>query len=297
MDLTQALSYPFKSLAKVLTIVLVTTIACAIFVGMILNSFNLYEYIEALQWANYYGVTPNLDPPSPMIIPGIIGLFAVMIIQGFWLSGYGIRVIRSAMDGFENLPNIVFKQDLLRGFYMFLSSLLYGLVALPFFAAVMIVVAMLASPDGSGGLAFLTFCGSFFIMIPLLFIMGWGYFIGMARCAADDDNGALFQIWTNMRIARTNWRSSFSLTGYQFLLGLIYWFLSQFVNNAINLVSTPFVSDSFDQITILILFLIPFMLSLGLSIVQQFSNMHLIAQYAHKIGLTDPWDDEFEKIK
>lgn len=299
MDFTQALTYPFKSMAKVITIVLVMTIAFAVFLGMILNSFDLYEYMNALQLAAYYDFEfmPNLDPPSMMIIPGMIGLFVVMIVQGFWLSGYSIRVIRAAMDGFEKLPAIVFKQDLLRGFYMFLASLLYGLVALPFVLVVMMIIAMTAGPNGSGGIAVLTFCSAILIAIPFAFVMGWAYYVGMARCAADDNNGALFQIWTNMRIARDNWKASLSLTGYQFLLGLIYWFLSQFVSNAINMVSTPLFGNSLNQMTILLVFLVPFMLSLGLNIVQQFSNMHLIAQYAYKLGIADSFDDDFDKIK
>lgn len=300
MDFSQALTYPFKSIAKVITIVLVMTIAFAVFLGMILNSFDLYEYLKAFQVASYYGYEfmPNLTPPSPMIIPGIIGFFVVMIVQGFWLSGYSIRVIRAAIDGFEKLPAIVFKQDLLRGFYLFLSSLLYGLVSLPFFAVLAIIIAMTASgSEAAAGLAMLSFCSAILIAIPFAIIMGWGYFVGMARYAAEDGHGALFQIWTNMRIARNNWKPSLSLAGYQFLLGLIYWFLSQFVNNAINLVSTPFLGNSFNQITILIAFLIPFMLSVGLNIVQQFSNMHLIAQYAYRIGIVDTFDEEFDKIK
>jgi hypothetical protein len=293
MDFTSALTYPFKSIAKVLTIVLVTTIAMAVFLGMFLNSFDWIGFINALQLQ----VTYHLDTipyelnPTALFIPSLIGFFIVLIVQGFWLSGYNVSVIRHVMDGQEKLPNIQFGKELLTGFYLFIASIIYGLMFVPFVIIVGMLMAMTAGSNGEGGLSVLVFCGAFLVGIPMVFLMGWAYFVGMARCAANDNRQMVFQIMTNLRIARQNVQSSFSLTGYMFLLGITFGFVSQFANNVLQLVLTPLVGNTLEQTNILLIFVLPLMLSLALNIIQEFSGMHLVAQYAAKIGIYDDYDD------
>ena len=231
MDFTSALMYPFKNFAKVLSIVLVMTIAIAVFLGMVLNSFDGTRLLNAIQYHFEYGLDylPYLDPPSVMFIPGIIGLFVVIVVQRFWLSGYSIRVIRHVIDGYETLPIVQFGQDLRRGFYLFLTNIVYGLLFLPLFIFVSMLIAMTSSPNGGGGLAGLVFCGAFLVTIPLIFLTGWSYLIGMARFATQDNYQTLFQIRTNFNIARQNVKPSLSLTGFLILLGLTVSFVSQFI--------------------------------------------------------------------
>ena len=297
MDFTSALMYPFKSFAKVLTIVLVMTIAIAVFLGMVLNSFDWMRLMNALEYYVQYGsdYLPYFDPPSAMFIPGLIGLFTVMIVQGFWLSGYSVRVIRHVMDGYETLPNVEFGNDLRKGFYLFLTNILYGLLFLPFIAVVGMLMAMTSSPNGGGGLAGLVFCSAFLVAIPLVILLGWAYLIGMARFATEDERRVLFQIRTNLSLARQNIKPSLSLTGFMILLGLTFWFVSQFIGNALQLVTKSFFNGTLNDTTVLIIFIMPLMLSLAMNIIQEFSRMHLIAQYAYKIGIYDT-DDEFDFV-
>lgn len=291
MDFTAALSYPFKSIAKVATIVLVITIAIAVFLGMLLNSFDWAGFISALEYSIKYE-TDRISydgNPTGMFIPALLGLFLVMLVQGFWLSGYGIRIIRHVIDGHEKLPAVQLGKDVVNGLALFGSSIVYGLLFIPFIIIVGMLMGM-TSTNGSGGLSFLVMCSSFLIAIPLMILIGWAYFVGMARCAIDDNRGALFQIGTNIKIARNNVRASFSLTGYLILLGLAYWFISQFASNVLQLFMTPAMNGIEDQIGILIAIVVSIMMWLALNIVQEFSKMHLIAQYAHQIALYDDFD-------
>lgn len=298
MDFTQALAYPYKSIAKVFTIVLVMTIAFAVFLGMVLNSFDWFGYIEAVQYTITYELDyiPFFETPSSMFIPGLIGLFVVMVVQGFWLSGYSIRVIRATMDGYDKLPNIQFGTDMRKGFSLFLASILYGILFMIGFIIFGALMAMFAGPNSEGGLAFVLFCGAFIIGIPLVILIGWAFLIGMARYAAEGNNTVLFQIGTNMSIARKNVKASLSLTGYHILLGLTYWFASQFLINALDFVSSPFIGEGYGQLTLLVAVLLPFMISMALNVFQQFSSMHLIAQFAYKIGIYDDFDEEFDML-
>lgn len=297
MDFTTALSYPYKSLAKVFTIVLVMTIGVAVFLGMILNSFDWIGYIYYLQELAQYGgssypFVPRYDTNQAQLIVGILGLFGLAIVQGFWISGYSIRIIRAIIDESQTLPAIVFGVDLAKGFYLFLSSILYAVVFIPFVLVVGFLMAMTAGPYGTSGLSILIYCSAILVAIPFLFVAGWAYFIGMARCAAEDSNSALFQIWTNMRIARENTRASFSLIGYQILLFLVYLFIGQVAGKVFEVVSGAFVTDYINETMLLVIMIISLMLQLAFSIVQQFSNIHLIAQYAQRIGIADSYDDK-----
>jgi hypothetical protein len=297
MDFTAALSYPFKSIAKVLTIVLVITIAIAFFLGMLLNSFDFVGIVNYLEDLVLYSSRYNLTPVNPfdestigLFILTLLGLFSVFVLQGFWLSGYSIRVIRHVVDGHEKLPDAKIGKDLLNGLGLFGASIVYALVFVPFFFIVIMLMAMPSSPNGEGGLSVLVFCSSFLVAIPLMVLTGWAYFIGMARCAINDNLSALFQLGTNFRLARQNVKASFSLTGYLILLGLTYGFISQFASKVIQLIITPVFDGFQDSMGVLIVITV-FMLWFALNIVQEFSKMHLIAQYARQINLYDDFDD------
>jgi Protein of unknown function (DUF4013) len=176
------------------------------------------------------------------------------------------------------------------GFYLFLLDLLYGGIFFVFMISVSLLVGLFTGSNGESGLSGLIILGAFLVAIPFMVLLGWAYFIAMARYAADDNRGALFQMRTNLRIARQNVKVSSSLTGYLILLGLTFWFVSQFVSNVLQLFATPFFGRSQDQTSLLISLVVSLILTLALNIIQEFSRMHLIAQYAYKIGLYDEYD-------
>lgn len=289
MDFTAALNYPFKSIPKVLTIVLVSTIALAAFLAMVLNSFDWIAYLQAMEIYLTYEYMPALDAPSGMLIPGVIGLIVVLIAQGFWLAGYGVSVIRHIFEGFQQLPTVQFGTNLKDGFYLFLSSIWYGLIATVIAFGLFFAIGMVSViSEALGGLLFL---GSLIVGIPAFFILGWAYFVGLSRYAADNDSQVLFQIPTNFRIAKQNWKLSLSLTGHQILLAILFGFVSQAVQTGLQFIAYPVVGNDFGSGTLLTVVVLFFMVSFTVNIVQQFSSLHLIAQYATELDFGFGFDD------
>ena len=148
MNFSSAFRYPFQNLAKVLSIVLVLTIAFAVFIGLMLNSHDwspLLAQIYDLDPNEYIIGEPQAMGATPMI--GLLGLVAVAVVSGFWLSGYSIEVIRSVWDEVEYMPDIDFGQNLKDGFYLFLSSVAYWIL----FIVLLLVEMILSSGDRFAG--------------------------------------------------------------------------------------------------------------------------------------------------
>lgn len=296
MDLSSALSYPFKSIPKVLTIVIVITIGIAVFLAMLMNSYDWVEYFRWLENASYYDYTPALDPPGTDFFIGIFGLFVVLLAQGLWLSGYGVSVIRHVLEGFEKLPPIVFGRNIMDGLSVFFAGIWYGIVALPFLFGFFFLVGMFSTPDGEAGLGAVMLCGGMIAAIPLSLLHMWSFMIGMVRCAAEDKRGAMFEVLTNFRFARENWKTALSLTAYQFLVAIIFWFASQAISLALQFVTMPFVGYGTNTNNLLIVFVISMLGTYTIQIIQQFSSLHLMAQFAYNIGIMVGYEDEFDQF-
>ncbi len=275
MDFVTALKYPFNSTAKVISIVLVMTIAFAACLALVVSAYDWSPYVTAIQDSMATGANYSAEHEAMggTALLGLLGLFVVAVVEGFWISGYSVDVIRSVMAGREALPAVEFGKNVGAGFYLFLSALLYGLL----FILYAIVAVLLVSVFGESGLASLFAIAAGVAAIPLLFIMGWGYYIGMARYAAEGNRSAVFQIQANMRTARANLSPSISLVGYQILLGIIYHIVSRVAEGVFGGIAGPDV-----LLTLTISTIVFFMLNLF----QHFSGQHLIAQYALRIGIS-----------
>ncbi len=296
MDLSSALSYPFKSIPKVLTIVLVITISIAFFIALLFNSYDWIAYFEALEIYSQYEYMPQFDPPGSEFFIGILGLFVVLLGQGVWLSGYGISVIRHVLEGFENLPAIKFGQNMMDGLAVIFASIWYGIAILPVFFLFFFLMGLFASPYGEPGLGVLMFCIGFIVAIPFGFLYMWSFIVGMVRCAAEGKRGAMFEIPTNFGIARRDWKTMVSLFAYQILVAIIFWFASQAISFVLQFVALLFVGDGTNLNSMLIAFVVFMLGTLTVSIIQQFSNMHLMAQFAYNTGIMVGYEDEFDRF-
>jgi len=267
MDFVTALKYPFNSTAKVISIVLVMTIAFAACLALVVSAYDWSSYI-------YFDAdaVPDHAALGAIALLGLLGLLVVAVVEGFWISGYSVDVIRSVMAGREALPMVEFGRNVGAGFYLFLSALLYGLL----FILYAVVALLLASVFGESVLGGLLGFLAVIAAIPLLFVMGWGYYIGMARYAAEGNRGAVFQVQANMRMARANLGPSVSLVGYQILLGIIYHIVSRVAEGVFGGIAGA------DVLLALTISLIVFFM---LNLFQHFSGQHLIAQYAMRIGI------------
>lgn len=287
MDFVTALKYPFNSAAKVLSIVLVMTIAFAVCLALIIGSYDWSSLAEAIN----SGINQSLgaaetsaDAASHELLNeeqmeglgvglgraalGLLGLVIVSIVGGFWFSGYSVDVVRAVMAGRDVLPAVEFGRNMRAGFTLFLSAVLYGLL----FIVYLIVVGLLSNLGGL--IVFLAVIAA----IPFLFVMGWGYYIGMARYAAEGDSGAVFQIWRNMKTARANIGPGVSLVFFQIVLGFIYNIGTRVLDGLINGIT----GSGGVALTALVISVIVFF---ALNLFQHFSAQHLIAQYAMRIGI------------
>ena len=285
MDFLTALKYPFNSIAKVFSIVLAMTIALALCLALIANAYNWSSLIEEVN-----GIMAAVQTGSDMAehqmseetleglgvglgraALGLLGLVIVSIVGGFWISGYSVAVIRAVMDDPQGvLPAVEFGRNMRAGFTLFLSAVVYGLL----FLVYLIVVGLLSNLGGLGGL--IVFVAAI-AAIPFLFVMGWGYYIGMARYAAGDDPAAVFQILENMKTARVNLGSSIALVFWQLVLTFIYRIGSGVLDSVIN-----GIAGSGVLLTALVISAIVFF---ALNLFQHFSAQHLIAQYAMQLGI------------
>ncbi len=284
MNLSSAFRYPFQNLAKVISIVLALSIAFAVFIGLMLNSHD---------WASVLAQTYNLDPSeynigepeemgaTPAI--GFLGLIVVAVVSGFWISGYSVAVIRLIWQGVEYMPDIEFSRNLKDGFYLFLSSVAYWIL----FIGLLVVEAIVLTATGSlGVINALLVIVAVPATIVAVAVMGWAYFVGMARFAAEGDHRAVYQIRRNMGIARDNWTKGAGLLLYLIALSLIYGIVSAIVDGIFGGVMGML------GITLSIVIYYTF------NLMQHFSTQHLIAQYAVRIGIGgDEYEPGKEKVE
>lgn len=286
MSFSNAFRYPFQNLAKVISIVLVLTIAFAVFIGLILNS---HDWSPLL--AEIYDLDPDeyvigeSEPMGATPLIGLLGLVVVAVVSGFWISGYSVAVIRSIWDEVEYMPDINVGQNLKDGFYLFLSSVVYWVL----FAVLLAVEAIVLRVTGSMGVInMIAVLAAIIVTVGAIAFMGWGYFVGMARFAAEGDRGVVFQVSQNMKIARKNWTNGAGLVFYMIMLSIIYGVVRGIVDGVLGGVAGML------GITLSVVIYYVF------NLMQHFSTQHLIAQYAVQIGIGgeeyDPGKDKVDFV-
>ncbi|MYD09213.1 MAG: DUF4013 domain-containing protein [Chloroflexi bacterium] len=280
MSFSNAFRYPFQNFARVLSIVLVMTIAFAVFIGLLLNSHDwspLIAQIYGLDPTEYLIGEPQALGAAPLI--GVVGLIAVAVLSGFWISGYSIEVIRSVWAEIEYLPDFDFGRNVKDGFYLFLSSVAYWIILIVLLVVEMFIFQATSSLGAINALVAI-------IAVPLtvivIAIMGWAYFVGMARFAAGGDHRVVYQIRRNMRTANVNWTNGAGLVVYMIVLSIIYGIVRGIVDGIFGNVAGML------GITLSIVIYYVF------NLMQHFSTQHLIAQYAVQIGIGG---DDYEKGK
>ena len=281
MSFSNAFRYPFQNVAKVLSIVLVMTIAFAVFIGLMLNSHDWSPLLSQI-----YNLDPNdyvIGEPEPMgVVPwlGVFGLIVVAVVSGFWISGYSVEVIRSIWNDVEFMPDIDFGRNLKDGFYLFLSSVIYWVL----FIILLAVETIVLQATGSlGAINALLVIAAVAVTVITAAVMGWAYLVGMARFAAEGDHRVVYQIRPNMRIARQNWTNGAGLLVYMIILSIIYGIFRGIVDGIFGGV------EGMLGITLSLVIYYVF------NLMQHFSTQHLIAQYAVQIEIAD--DDAYDAGK
>ena len=273
MSFSKAFRYPFQNIAKVLSIVLALTIAFAVFLGLLLNSHDwspLVEQFNHLDADAHEQEFGELEPMGATVWVGILGLLVVAALSGFWISGYSVEVLRSIWNEAEYLPAIEFARNLKAGFYLFLSSVMYGAL---FIALLVVEILLLQATSSLGAISALLGIAAVAVTAMTVAVMGWAYLVGMARFAAEGDHRAVYQIRRNMLAARHNWKKGVGLLVYMIVLSIIY--------NSIRSVVDGVFGGAAGMLGITLSIVLYFFFNL----MQHFSTQHLIAQYAVQIGI------------
>lgn len=292
MNFSSALRYPFQNFAKVMSIVLVLTIAFAVFIAMILNSHDWTPLLAHLDGLHLDGLVEvpehnedTLQPLGGATIIGILGLLLVAIASGFWLSGYSIAVIRSVMRADKWMPAVDLTQNIQDGAMLFLSSVAYWLLFLLLFIGLVVLNGLLGQ---IGVLSGLLVMASLVITVAATLVMGWAYFVGMARFALEGDHRASWQVRQNLSIARANWRKGLWLLLYMIALSILYGSVRGIVDGVFGGIIT---GNLLASITLSIIIYYIF------NLMQHFSTQVLITQYAAEIGIrSDNYDAEKDKV-
>lgn len=287
MNFSSAFKYPFRNFAKVFSIVLAMTIAFAVFIAMILNSYD---------WASLLAELFDHDLPDDYVrtfqplggttITGIFGLLITAVVSGFWTSGYSVEVVRAVMREEEWMPAVAFGRNIKNGAYLFASSLAYWALFVALIVGFAVVGGLLGEiVEFARGIVGL---GAIVCVFGAAFVMGWGYFVGMARFAAEGDHKASWRIGENMRIARDNWRKGARLALYMIAFSIIYGSARQLVDG---------IFGGFLNADVLAGFTLSLIVYYFFNLMQHFSTQVLIAQYAIEIGIrSDRYDSEKDKF-
>ena len=285
MSFSNAFKYPFQNLAKVISIVLVLSIAFAVFIGLILNSHDWSPLLDQMHNIDFSDFSEHaneqasehefveFEPMSATPVIGALGLVAVAVVSGFWISGYSVEVVRSIWSDSEVMPGIDFGRNLKYGFYLFLSSAAYGILIMVLLA---VELGVIMAAGSLGAIQVLLVFAGLILTVIALATMGWAYLVGMARFAAEDDHRVVFQIKRNIVIARGNWTKGVSLVVYMIGLSIVYGAVRSIVEGVLGGV-IGFTGMLGITLSIVIYYVF--------NLMQHFSTQHLIAQYAVQLGI------------
>ena len=283
MSFSRAFKYPFHNSPKVISIVLVMTIAFVVCMALIANSGLLSSYLQTVGYAPEAQIR-EADGASAGAVAGVIGLFAVLVIGGFWMNGYSMSAIREVMHGFDTLPDIEFGKNVGEGFWLFLSGVLYIMANIGVWLGIYVALNVVA------------FLGSFFSLIATVACLvaavafaalsGWAFYLGMARCALTRERAPLFEIVKNIGIARENVYVGVRLALRMVLLTVIYFIVRGVAELALG---------AFAGAEIVVATAMSVSVYYFFNLFQHFSTQHLIAQFALAAGVGEELD--YGKLK
>ncbi len=198
------------------------------------------------------------------------GLIVAAAVSGFWISGYSVEVVRAVLDKDDVMPGINFSRNLKDGFFLFLSSIAYWILFMVLLAAELFVIQ---ATQSLGAVSALLAIAGLVVTVIALAVMGWAYFVGMARFAAEGNHRAVFDIRRNIGIAGKHRAAGATLLMYMVGLSIIYGGVRSLVDGIFG--------GAAGMLGITLSIVLYYIFNL----MQHFSTQHLIAQYAVQIGI------------
>ena len=256
MNLREAIVYPYRSIPKVLQMVLVLGMVLVALASLHYRGDEIYSYAR---WGEH-------QIGDDFILFSIIGGVATVIIAVTWLTGYSLDVIRHVYNGNRSLPAIRFGPNLKNGLIIVISRIVCGILVVAVFGSVYRSLPDSAHVDG----AVIMFMIVMFVSLVL------EYQVGLARAALEDRPTCACEIWTNLSILIRNLRKSMVFALGLAALGVLYLLPTIAIYRSVPW-HTLSRTDSADFIAVLIncLFVLFFLF-------QHFSSLYLVAQFARR---------------
>ena len=265
MRMLEAIRYPWRSIPRILTMVLIIAIVLVALVS-------LAERGDRISRESYY-----YSEGESLLYVSVFSLFGAALVAFIWLSGYSLDVIRHVYDGQSRLPAVHFGRNLAEGFMLLLSRVLWGAVLLFLFG----LLYEILRPDGNIRHALDGVLAAAFVLGALEFQ------VAMARYAVESRFGAAYELITNLKTLFRNFRAFVGTIVCQIVL-IVMTIIP--ANAVVGLVSPRYVgSRENDYLIVIGLACVCLMLSL----LQHFSSLHLLSRFARKIYHRD-FDDNLK---
>ena len=256
MNLRQALIYPYRSMPKLLQMVLILGIVLIALVSLHHRGSTMRRYAG-----------PNGEDISVTFrLSSEAGGFATVLIAVTWLTGYSLDVIRHVYDGKRFLPAIRFSRNLKNGIVLLCSRVIWGIIALLSIQTFRSHISELAPEEWIFNLA----------VIVMFVGLALEYQIAMARFALEDRPGRAFEIWTNVAILVRNPRKSMALAFSLAGLGLLYMLPLKAIYEALPWRKLW----QLDNVGVVAVFIACVFVLFFL--IQHFSSLYLVAQLARR---------------
>lgn len=252
MNLRRAISYPYRSIPKILSMVLMLGIALVAFGSMI-------ERGEEIR-----GSWSNLSYPASRLEDlGLTGLLISFAGFATWLMGYGLDVIRHAGEGYKSLPSTSLFRNLANGLAFWLSRLVWGMLGT-------IVILDLFEPARGQTLLF---DGVLFVFYLIVALESVG---AAARCALLRRASAAFAFPRNLALLLANKSAFAGLIARLLLLNTAYVIANNAYVQTMTWIDRALGSDNY------LIFIAILCVGVLIFLIQIMSSLHLIGQFAYR---------------
>ena len=253
MYLRRAISYPYRNMPKIITMVIILGIALVAFASMIERG----EEMRGPWHHPSYSASTNENL-------GLAGLFLSFICFATWLAGYCLDVIRHSGQGYRSLPAVDILGNLGNGLVFWMSRLLWGLLGT-------IVILEILEPARGQSLVFDLVLYTFCLIIALESVAA------AARCAVLNRASAAFAFPQNLAFLLEHKSAFAGLIVRLVLLNAAYVIANNAIVQAMTWIERSLRFDNY------LIFIAVFCVGVLLVLIQIMTSLHLIGQFAYSV--------------
>ena len=256
MNLRRAISYPYRNMPKIITMVIILGIALLAFASMIERGG---EMRASWPYDHRDGRT--------LVDLGLAGLILVFPVSMAWLMGYGLEVIRYAGEDSKSLPPVHFFWNSAMGLVFWFSRLIWGGLG-------MLIIGLL---QGMAPLAARHWPVWDLALMAFVLVFTLESVAAAARCAALRRASAAFAFPQNLAFLLENKSAFAGLIVRLVLLNAAYVIANNAYVQAMTWIDGSLGIDNY------LIFIAVFCGGVFVFLLQTMSSLHLIGQFAYSV--------------